>query len=130
MQAHSGTSQNNFGAFDMNNIKDYADGGASAITAAAVAFNPVAAKAWQDIMSESARFLADRLRQDLNVQKAMLACKTPHELLFVQSEFYKKAVEQYAEGFTRLSKMMIEANRDTLEDARSGHSRGYDDVPI
>lgn len=114
----------------MKNIEDYADGGASAMTAAAVPFNPVAAKAWQDIMSESARFMADRLRQDLHAQKAMLACKTPNELLLVQSEFYKKAVEQYAEGFARLSKMMIAATSDTLEDAQSGHSRGYDDIPI
>lgn len=114
----------------MKNIENYADSGASAMTAAAVAFNPVAAKAWQDIMSESARFLADRLQQDVSVQKAVLACKTPNELLLVQSEFYKNAVEQYAEEFARLSKMMVQATCDTLEDARSGHSRGYDDVPI
>lgn len=114
----------------MKNNENYTDGGASAMTAAAAAFNPVAAKAWQDIMSESARFLADRLQQDLSAQRAMLACKTPNELLRVQSEFYKKAVEQYTEEFTRLSKMMHEATCATLEDARSGHSRGYDDIPI
>ncbi len=86
-----------------------------------MAINPVASKGWLDIMSESARFIADRLQQDLNAQKAMLACKTPAELLQVQSEFYKSAMEQYTEEYTRLYKMMSAATDDTLNDARSGH---------
>jgi len=106
------------------------DIGAPAMTAAMMAVNPVATKAWLDIMSESARFVTDRLQQDMNTQKAILACKNPAELLQVQSEFFKTAMEQYTNEATRLYKMMSKATEDTIEDARTGHSRGYDDVPL
>lgn len=104
--------------------------GAPAMTAAMMAVNPVATKAWLDVMSESAQFVTHRLQQDLDAQKAMLACKSPTELLQVQSEFFKTAMEQYTEEATRLYKMMSKASEDTIEGARSGHSRGYDDVPL
>ena len=103
---------------------------APAITAAMMAINPIASKGWLDIMSESARFMTDRLRQDLNTQQAMLACKTPAELLKVQSEFYTSTMKDYSEQFTRLCEMMSKATNDTLDDARSGHSRKYDDIPL
>lgn len=101
-----------------------------AITAAMMAINPVASKGWLDIMSETGRFMMDRLQQDLKAQQAILACKTSAELMQVQSEFYTSAMEQYSKEFTRLCKMMSTATNDTLNDARSGHSRSYEDIPL
>ena len=103
---------------------------APALTKAMMAINPVGTKAWLDIMSEGRRFMMERLQQDLETQKALLTCKTPMELLEVQSDFIKTAMEQYADEAMRLCKAMNEAREKTLEDARSGLSREYDDVPV
>jgi hypothetical protein len=46
-----------------------------AVMAAMMSVNPVLAKAWTDIMSESARFMTERLKTDLETQKALMACK-------------------------------------------------------
>ncbi|NNK79090.1 MAG: phasin family protein [Litoreibacter sp.] len=107
-----------------------ADTGATAITATMMAANPAATKAWMDIVSESTQFVTDRLQQDLETQKAILDYKSPMELLQVQSEFFRTAMEQYTDEVTRLCKVMSKATEDTIKDARSGHSRGYDDVPL
>ena len=103
---------------------------APAIAAAMMVVNPVAAKAWMDFMSESAQFVVDRLQQDLDTQKAMLECKSPDELIRIQTEFVIKAMAQYSEEATRMAKMISKATRDVIEDTKYGHSRGYDDVPL
>ncbi len=105
------------------------DPGAAAM-AALMASSPAATKAWLDIFSESSRFVTDRLQHDMETQKALLACKTPAELLQVQSSFFKTAMEQYADEANRLFKMMSKATEDTLKEAQSGLSREYDDVPL
>jgi hypothetical protein len=98
--------------------------------AALMSANPVFAKAWMDLMSESARFLTERLHSDLETQKAFMACKTPAELVEVQAEFLNTAMQQYAEEATRLIDMTMKASKDIGDDLKSGHSRGYDDVPV
>lgn len=102
----------------------------SAFTENMTALNPVAAKAWQEIMSESTRFLSDRLKQDLETQKALLACKTPTELMEVQTTFIKTAMEQYSAYAFRMQKTLTAATTDAAKTVRSTHSRGYDDVPV
>ncbi|MEO1140683.1 MAG: phasin family protein [Pseudomonadota bacterium] len=104
--------------------------GLSAMAAPMMAGNPVVAKAWMDIMTESARFLSDRLQQDLELQQALLRCKTPVEVAEVQAKFMQQAVEQYTEETMRMFKMMSGATEETLQTAKSGQSRGYDDVPV
>ena len=99
-------------------------------TAAMMAVNPIGTSAWMGIMAESQKFLTDRLKQDLDTQQAMLACKTPADVLQVQTEFFKTAMEQYSEEATRLFKMMSDAGQDVIEDVQTGHSRKYDDVPL
>ncbi|NCQ24903.1 MAG: hypothetical protein COW54_05380 [Rhodobacteraceae bacterium CG17_big_fil_post_rev_8_21_14_2_50_63_15] len=101
-----------------------------AMTAAMMAFNSAMLQAWQDIMSDSARFLTERLHQDLDTQRALLACKSATELLQVQSAFFKTAMADYADYATGLRERLAAATKDTMEDARSGFSRGYDDVPL
>ena len=110
--------------------KSEADSGADMMTAGMMAINPIATSAWSDIMSESARFVTDRLQKDFETQKAIMACRTPAELLQVQSEFFKSAMEQYADEANRIFKLMSKATEDTIEETQSGHSRGYDDVPL
>jgi hypothetical protein len=104
--------------------------GADAMIAAMMAVNPVAAKVWPNIMSESARFLTDRLQQDLDTQKALLACKSPTELMQVQAEFFRSAMEQYTDYATRLYTRMSTTAKDPDKGAGSGQSRSYDDVPL
>lgn len=113
-----------------NETNAKADPGTPAMTAAMQAFNPVLTQAWMDILSDSARFLTERLHQDLDTQKALLACKTPAELLQVQSAFLKSALAQYTAYATRCQSKLATAAEDTMGDARSGFSRGYDDVPL
>lgn len=103
---------------------------ASAITNAMLALSPAMTKALLEMMAGSARFLVNRLQHDLETQKAILACKTPMELLQVQSAFFKTAMEQYTEHAMRLKEKMTTAAEETMKDVRSGHSRGYDDVPL
>jgi hypothetical protein len=92
--------------------------------------NPVFAKAWMDLMSESARFMTERLRTDMETQKALVACRTPAELVEVQGEFLTTAMQQYADEAARMLEMTVKASEDIAEDLKSGHSRGYDDVPV
>ena len=106
------------------------DNSASAVTAAMMAINPVGTKAWLDITSEGTRFMMKRLQQDLETQEAMLKCKNPMELLEVQSEFIKTAMEQYTDEVTRLCSAMSKTMKETADDTRSGRARGYDDVPL
>lgn len=101
-----------------------------AIAAAMMAINPSAAKAWMDISSESARFLTQRLQQDMEAQKAILACKSPKELMDVQSAFFRSAMEQYTDYITRFLTGMSAAAGQTATDAPTGNARRYDDVPI
>ncbi|MDA7430979.1 phasin family protein [Primorskyibacter aestuariivivens] len=94
---------------------------ASALTDAMMAFTPMAPAVWQEIMTESARFVSERLQQDMEAQQAMMNCKTPMELLQVQTEFYQKAVQQYTEEAARMMKRMANP---------MGTKRSYDDVPL
>jgi hypothetical protein len=88
------------------------------------ALNPATTQAWLDLMQEGARFMAKRLQQDVETQKALLACKSPAELMQVQTEFFKTAAEQYADYTTRLFKGAAQAAPVTTT------ARKYDDVPV
>ena len=101
-----------------------------AAAAAAIAINPIVAKAYVDLMSESARFMTERLQRDMDLQKEMLACKSPAALLDIQSRFFKETMAHYTEEASRYMQMISNASQDIVEDAKSGHSRGYDDVPL
>lgn len=103
---------------------------APAIVATMIAANPVVAKAWMDMMTESARFMTERLRTDLETQQALMACRTPADLMEVQARFMNTAMQQYAAAAARFIDMTMTATKDIAEDMKSGHSRGYDDVPV
>ena len=91
---------------------------------------PTAMALWSDVMTENARFLSDRLQRDLEMQKALLSCKSPADLLHIQSEFCQVAIEQYTAEAKRLQEMITEASKASFEEATPSLSRKYDDVPV
>lgn len=104
--------------------------GVADMTATMLAGNPALAKSWATLMSESARFLSERLQEDLEAQKALLACKTPAEVVEVQSEFFQKAMVDYTQEAQRMFRIMSGATEEALKDAKTGTKRDYDDIPV
>ena len=111
--------------------KAASDTGKSAMMAA---FNPkgdnYGMTAWLDIMTESARFVADRFRQELDTQQAILGCRKLEDFLRLQAEFYQKAIEQYTSEATRVAQLMSKATTQTIEDVKTAQARCYDDLPL
>ncbi|SIT03551.1 Phasin protein [Roseivivax lentus] len=114
-----------------NETPDLALGaGMPTLSAAIMAVNPAATKAWMDLMSESAQFVTTRLHEDIETQKALLACRTPADLLRLQSDYIQKAIQQYTQEAQRLSKRMSKATEDIATEMKTGHARRYDDIPL
>lgn len=100
------------------------------MASAMLAGGPAATSAWLALMTESARFVSERLREDMQTQMAFLACKSPAELLKVQTEFYQTAIEQYTAEANRMFETLSAAAEESIAEAKSGHSREYDDIPL
>lgn len=82
------------------------------------------ASRWADLMTESARFAADRLQQDIAAQQALAACKTPLDVLHLQATFCQRAFLDYNAQAVRAYEIL------TGTDAHFSVSRAYDDVPL
>lgn len=109
---------------------DKTDPAGAGMAAAMAAFSPGATTAWFEIMQESMRFMTERLQEDMETQRAMLACRTPQDLMQVQSEFYKKAFAQYTEETQRIMKMMGVAAKASATEVGPKTKRDFDDVPV
>jgi hypothetical protein len=59
-----------------------------------------------------------------------MACRRPRNWLEVQSAFLNTAVQQYADEAARIFEMTMKASQDVADDLQTGHSRGYDDIPV
>ena len=81
-------------------------------------------------MTESGCFVAQRLEEDLKTQLAFFGCKTPADIMQVQTRHYKTMVEQYSAGAGRLFEITSGAMSGPLLSSRSMFARGYDDVPL
>lgn len=101
----------------------------AALASAMAAGNP-AAKLWLEIMAESTRFVSERLQNDHETQKAMLRCRNPADLVQLQSEFFRKAVEQFTSEAQRVFEIMTQASDEVARKTGTGTKRGYDDVPL
>jgi len=99
-------------------------------TATSGPFTAAYMQIWMDILAENARFMTDRLREDVETQKAILACKTPEELMRVQTKFFHEAVCQYTTHGKHLSEKLAAATADLTKNIKPKQSRGYDDVPL
>lgn len=106
------------------------DPASDGMVAAMAAFSPAATTAWFEIMQESMRFMNERLQQDLEAQRKMLACTTPQELMQVQSEFMKTAFAQYTQETQRMMEKMGLAMTAAAPDTMPKTRRGFDDVPV
>ncbi|MCT4371476.1 phasin family protein [Yangia mangrovi] len=58
-----------------------------------------------DIGAELQSFTAERVREDVATQHRMLHCKTPGELIHIQSAFFQKASEDYRAHWGRLAEL-------------------------
>ncbi|MEB8386362.1 phasin family protein [Rhodobacteraceae bacterium KMM 6894] len=85
---------------------------------------------WLNIMTQSAQFVADRLQQDMETQRAFLQCRTPQDVMQLHTEFYKTAIAQYTAEATRMMQAVSEATAETAMQATKPTSRTYDDVPL
>ena len=107
-----------------------AEGEIPQATAAMMSLSPVAMQAWQDVITECNRFVMDRLQQDLETQQSMLSCKSPADLMKLQTEFFQTAFKQYSEESIRLMQMMSDAAGQSMKEVQSSAKRRYDDVPL
>ena len=92
--------------------------------------SPAGTAQWIEIMAGSGRFISQRLEEDLKTQQAFLGCKAPAEVMQVQTEYFKTAVEQYSAEAGRVLKIMTDPMSSALLSPRSMFARGYDDVPL
>lgn len=96
-------------------------------------FNPMndtMLKAWSDLGAEVMEFAASRIQQDMEAQKAMLACKSPQDLQKVQTDYYSKALEDYRAQIQRAMAVMSGAAKMPTGSMTNATKRGYDDVPL
>lgn len=81
--------------------------------------NAKAAEIWLDswarLAGESADFVTRRWAQDLELVDKICACRTPVELLKVQSEFMQRALADYMREATRLGDMETDAGVAEME---------------
>ena len=104
--------------------------GATSMSAAMAAFNPIGIAGMLQIMNEGARFMTDRFKQDLELQQAMLRCTTPQDLINLQTEFVGHAVQQYTDEAGRLFEMTSKATEQYIAEATASHARAHNDVPV
>ena len=94
------------------------------------ALNNAQMKVWSDLGAEVMKFASSRIQQDLEAQKAMLACKTPQDLQKVQTEYFSKAVEDYRLQIQRAMEVMSQAAKTPMGEVIKTTKRGFDDVPL
>ncbi|WP_353473285.1 phasin family protein [Salipiger sp. H15] len=58
-----------------------------------------------DIGAELQSFTAERVREDVATQHRILHCKTPADLIHIQSAFFQKASEDYRAHWGRLAEL-------------------------
>jgi hypothetical protein len=95
-----------------------------------VSTNPAVTQAWLDIMTESARFMADRMQDGFATQQSLLKCTSPEHFVKLQSDFVQRSIRECSEEAWRLSRIMTDATGDLGKDVQKQWSRSYDDVPL
>ena len=72
-------------------------------------------ESWAKLAGESANFVTRRWAQDLDLIERISACKSPVELLKLQSDFMQRALVDYMNEATRLGDMETEAGVSEIE---------------
>ena len=94
------------------------------------ALNPVAAKAVSDAMSESATFFAERLQATMTFQQNLMTCTSPSEVISAQTAYTEETLSACAEAMARFTTLMTSSVDAMAKDAKDGHRRAYNDVPV
>lgn len=87
-----------------------------------------AVQAWMDMGTEVARFLWDRVQQDIKTQQALIGCTSLQEIQKIQTAYVIVAQSQYAAEASKMLALMGRATAAGL--AASAKGRRYDDVPL
>ncbi|WP_138933492.1 phasin family protein [Roseovarius arcticus] len=87
-------------------------------------------KVWADLSSETLRFVASRMQQDLEAQKAIAACKDLADMQRVQADFFTQALEQYRSQVSRMMEIISTGAPEGLAGVPLITKREYDDVPL
>lgn len=77
-------------------------------------------ESWAKLAGESAGFVTRRWQQDVDLIGKICACKSPVELLQLQSEFMQRALVDYMREATRLGDMETEAGLAEIEAVDQG----------
>jgi hypothetical protein len=85
---------------------------------------------WAEIMKEGMQFVSERMEKDLQAQRGFLNCKSLEDVLRLQSEYYKDALEQYTEQFQRVAELASQATVSGWSEATAPRARKYDDIPL
>jgi hypothetical protein len=80
-------------------------------------------ESWSRLAEESAGFVSRRWKQDLDLLEKMAACKTPLELLQLQSTFMPRALVDYMKETGKLADMETEAGVCEVEALDEGVRR-------
>lgn len=87
-------------------------------------------QAWQDGMAQWSAFLTRRVQHLADTQEAMLSCKSPAELMQLQTEFMQTAVQDYAEETGAFWQRMSGGTILPWFPVAGSTKRKYDDVPL
>ena len=85
-------------------------------------------ESWTKLAGESAGFMTRRWQQDMDLIGRICACKSPAELLQLQSEFMQRALVDYMREATRLGDMETEAGLSEIEAVDKGLRQAAGDV--
>lgn len=106
------------------------DAGLPGLTGMMTALNPVASKAMLDLMSQGTTFMTERVTSAITLQQDLMACRSPVEAMQLQAAFARETMTACTAEMTRCAALMTESFGAVAQDARTGHKRGYDDVPV
>ncbi|MGF1593679.1 MAG: phasin family protein [Kiloniellaceae bacterium] len=72
-------------------------------------------ESWSKLAGESAGFLGRRWKTDIELLEKIWSCRSPQELLQVQSEFFQRALVDYMKEAGKLADIETEAGVAEME---------------
>jgi hypothetical protein len=106
------------------------DAGLPGLAGMMTALNPVASKAVIDMMTHGTTFMTERVTSAMALQQDLMSCRSPVEAMELQAAFARETMTACTAEMTRAATLMSESFGAVAQDARTGHKRGYDDVPV
>ena len=85
-------------------------------------------ESWTKLAGESAGFMTRRWAQDMDLVQKISACRSPVELLQVQSEFMQRALVEYMKEATKIGDMETEAGVSEMEAVDRGLREATEDT--